>query len=206
MTIATLRKSGSYVAMQWTDGAMPHPQDQAFRDALAQHRFRTIENAASEEVSIGWITPGDPTGDTHDIEDMAAVGLVAWLRVRLDKKALPKAWVQIRMDEARRAKGKPLTSRERRELKDELASEWLPGIKPTVTGLDALLLHERKTVLMFSSSKSAREAFATLWHTTFNVELDMVGPYALARRLGFEGDALDKVEPTRWPTARAGVA
>jgi DNA recombination-dependent growth factor C len=206
MTTATLRKGGSYVAMQWTDGAMPHPHDQEFRDALAQHRFRTIENAASEEVSIGWVTPDDPSGDSHELEDMVADGTVTWLRVRLDKKALPKAWVQIRMDEARRAKGKPLTARERRELKDSLAEEWLPGIKPTVTGIDALLLHERKTVLLFSSSKSARESFAQLWAGTFGVSIHMVGPYALAVRQGFDAEVLDKLEPTRWPVAAGGAS
>lgn len=205
MTTATLRKGGSFVAMQWTE-RMPHPHDDEFCEALREHRFRTIENAASEEVSIGWITPDDPTGDSHQIEDMDAGGTAVWLRVRLDKKSLPKAWVQIRMDEARRAKGKALSARERRELKDSLAEEWLPGIKPTVTGLDALLLHDRRMVLLFSSSKSAREAFASLWNATFGVTIDMVGPYALGFRLGADQESMERVEPTRWPVAAGGAS
>lgn len=203
---ATLRKGGSMVALQWAAGQrVPHPSDPPFCEALAERRFRTIENAASEEVSVGWVTPADPTGSSHDLEDIDA-GAGIWLRVRIDKKALPSKWVQDHIDAAEKAKGKRLSARERRELKADLAEKLLPRVLPTTTKLDALVFHNRRLVLLFTGSKGGREAFTKLWHETFGVPLDLVGCAALARGAGIDEAALEKVEPTRWPVAAGGAS
>jgi DNA recombination-dependent growth factor C len=198
---ATLKKSGTFVAFAWS-GKLLDPRDQAFAEALANRRFRTIDTAASEEVSAGWVTPEDPTGDSFALEDMDG-GPATWLRFRIDVKKLPKSKVQHAMAAAVRAKGKPLTARERRELKDGLAEQLLPRVIPTTTNVDALLYHERRLVLLFAGSKSARETFGKLFAESFGVELQPLGPLAMALQSVEAPDVetVEQMEPTRWPRA-----
>ena len=77
------RKSGS-VATFFVGSRLPSGEE--LSQKLAQNRFRTIENAASEETSIGWVTFGDPTGDSFELEDMDLDAAV-WLRIRIDTPA-----------------------------------------------------------------------------------------------------------------------
>ena len=188
----TLRRGGSVVALTY-QGKIAHPSDhEAFSAALAARRFRTIENAASEEVSVGWCTPDDPTGDSFLAEHMDA-GPATWLRMRVDSKKLPAEWLAVHRAAAEKAKGRPLNARERRELKDDLTEKLLPRVLPKMGFVDALLFPDRKQVLLLSSSKSARETFGKLWFETFGVPLDVVGPQQMG------GTAAEKLEPTRWP-------
>lgn len=200
--MAALKKSGSVVAFFW-DGKIADPHGSAFADAMAKHRFRTIENAASEEVSAGWVTPVDPTGDSFAPEDLDG-GAGTWLRFRIDKKSLPKKWLQIHRDAAEKARGKKMSARERRELKDDLTEKLLPRVLPTIQLIDALLQHEKRTVQLFATSKSAREVFGKLFFETFGVPLERANPLQCGRRAGLDAElqrALEQAEPVRWPRA-----
>lgn len=200
--MAVFRRSGGIVAFYW-QGKLPDPRTEAFSDALAQRRFRTIEDAASEEVSIGWVTPLDPTGDSFAPQDLEA-GTGTWLRLRIDKKVLPKKWLLIHRDAAEKAKGRKLSARERRELKDDLADKLLPRVLPTINLVDALLFHERSLVLLFGSSRNLCETFAKLFFETFTIPLDRGGPFQCALHAGLDPTLvrrLDELEPVRWPRA-----
>lgn len=204
--MTAFRRSGSVASFTW-DGTILDPRDQAFADALATRRFRTIDSAASEEVSAGWVTPLDPTGATFTLEDLEG-GAGTWLRVRVDKKAMPKAVVAQHIAVAEKARGKRLSSRERRELRDDLMDKLLPRVLPSTSNIDALLFHERGIVLLFATSKGARETFGKLWFESFGVPLQALHALGLARSsvLGSElAVAVEKLEPTRWPQAK-GVA
>jgi DNA recombination-dependent growth factor C len=199
--LASIRKSGGTVAFYW-QGKLTDPRDEGFCEALAQRRFRTIENAASEEVSVGWVTPADPTGDSFTQEDLDG-GVGTWLRMRIDKKTLPKKWLAIHRDATEKARGKKLTAKERRELKDDLTERLLPRVLPTVNLVDALLFFEKKLVLLFATSKSVRESFGKLFFETFSMPLDRNNPLqaALHANLGDEMNAkLQRLDPVRWPT------
>ncbi|MFO1077500.1 MAG: recombination-associated protein RdgC [Planctomycetota bacterium] len=198
--MAAIRKSGGVVAFHW-QGKIPDPQQEPFCAALAERRFRTIENAASEEVSIGWVTATLPTGDDFELDALDA-GAGTWLRMRIDKKTLPRKWLMIHLETEERARGKKLSPRERRELKQDLGEKLLPRVLPTVNLVDALLFRDRKTVLLFATSRSVNEAFAKLFFETFAVPLDRANPYQLALRAGLDREALaalDRLEPVRWP-------
>ncbi len=200
--MAALKKSGSFVVFHW-DGKLTDPQDQAFADALKNRRFRTIENAASEEISAGWVTAGDPTGDSFDLEDLDG-GAGTWLRFRIDKKKMPLKWLQIHRDAAEKARGKKLSARERRELKDDLMEKLLPRVLPTITLVDALLYHDRKTVQLFATSKTARETFGKLFFETFGAPLERANPLQSGLRAQIAPDLkqeLERLEPIRWPRA-----
>jgi hypothetical protein len=205
--MASIRKSGGFVAFHW-QGKILDPREDVFAEALAQRRFRTIENAASEEVSVGWVTPADPTGDSFALEDLDG-GPGTWLRFRIDKKTLPKKWLQIHRDAAEKQRGKKLSARERRELKDDLTEKLLPRVLPTIALVDALLFFDRRTVLLFATSKSAREAFGKLFFETFTVPLDRADPLQSALRAPIDDAAknrLERLEPVRWPDTAAESA
>jgi DNA recombination-dependent growth factor C len=198
--MAALQKSGGVVAFHW-DGKITDPHDAAFAAALANRRFRTIEHAASEEVSIGWVTPADPTGNTFALEDLDG-GIGTWLRVRIDKKTMPKKWLQIHRDAAEKERGKKLSARERRELKDDLTEKLLPRVLPTITLVNALLFHDKRLVLLFATSKTAREAFGKLFFESFGVPLERANPLQSGLRCSLSDEqkhALERAEPVRWP-------
>ncbi|HEU4418603.1 MAG TPA: recombination-associated protein RdgC [Planctomycetota bacterium] len=198
--MAAIRRSGGVAAFYW-QGKLRDPRDEAFATALEKRRFRTIETAASEEVSVGWVTPRDPTGDSFAWEDLDG-GTGTWLRFRIDKKVLPKKWLQIHRDAAEKTRGKRLSARERRELKDDLAGKLLPRVLPTINLVDALLFHEQKLVLLFATGKGAREAFGKLFFETFTVPLERSNPLQCGLRAGLSADAkhqLERAEPVRWP-------
>lgn len=198
--MAAIRKSGGVVPYYW-QGKILDPRDDAFPEALAPRRFRTIENAASEEVSVGWVTPADPTGDSFAVEDLDG-GVGTWLRFRIDKKSMPMKWLQIHRDAAEKARGKKLSAKERKELKEDLMDQLLPRVLPTITLVDALLFHERKTVLLFATSKTAKEAFAKLFFESFLIQLEPGDPLQSGLRADVSPEqraALERLEPIRWP-------
>ncbi|MCA8944089.1 MAG: recombination-associated protein RdgC [Planctomycetes bacterium] len=195
------KRSGSVVTY-FVDGKIPAITSDDFTAALANHRFRTIETAANEESSIGWVSAGDPTGDSFEVEDLD-LDLGVWLRVRVDKKKLPAAWLQIHRATAERSAGRPLSVRERRELKEDLCERLLPRTLPSVQFIDALWLPKQSRVLLFSTSKSVREEFEKLFFKTFAVALEPVDPRSLAEHLGLGREALaylDEVAPVNWPS------
>ena len=200
--MVALKRSGGVAPYYW-QGKILDPRDDEFAEALATQRFRTIENAASEEVSIGWVTPADPTGDSFAVEDLDG-GIGTWLRFRIDKKSMPTKWLQIHRDAAEKARGRRLSAKERRELKDDLMDQLLPRVLPTINLVDALLFHDRKTVLLFATSKTAKEAFGKLFFETFTVQLEGGNPLQSGLRTGLSDEqkhALERLEPVRWPDA-----
>jgi hypothetical protein len=200
--MVAIRKSGGFVAYYW-QGDLPAGKDAAFGEALAKHRFRTIENAASEEEAVGWVTSADPTGETFDADDLDG-GPATWVRFRVDKKKLPLKWLAIHRDAAEKSRGRRLSARERRELKDDLAEKLLPRVLPSVAFVDALLFHDRRLALLFGTSKSAREHFAKLFFHSFALPLDRADPLQLGLHLGLGVDAanaLERLQPVRWPQA-----
>lgn len=197
------RRSGSFVALTW-QGKVPDPElFAAFAARLAERRFRSIDTAASEEVSIGWVSSNDPSGNSFDDDAILGSGR-AWLRMRVDVKRMPKDIIAQHVAEAERARGKRLSARERRELKEDLAEKLLPRVLPVTKTVDALLMHEDRLVLLFATSKAHREAFAKLFCETFGVPLDGQGPLQLALRGADAGRRkhLDQLQPTRWPVDR----
>ena len=161
-------------------------------------RFRTIENAASEETSFGWVTPEDPSGGSFLFEDLDG-GPATWLRLRHDVKKLPAEQVRMHLAAAKRAKGRALTARERRELKDDLAEKLLPRILPTTRNIDALLFAEKRLLLVFSSSKSALDAVGETLRGSFGEVLQSRLTAGTLAGAVHGPDVVAKLQPTRFP-------
>lgn len=206
-----LRRSGSATVLLFPrDGVfpVPDPGSDEFTEKLSKNRFRTIESAASEETATGWVTPGDPSGASFSPEDMEG-GRATWLRMRIDKKQIPTAWLQIHKAAQERAVGRKLSPTERRELKADLAETRLPGHLPKVTLVDALLVPKEQMVVVLSSSAGALEAFGKLFFATFGITPEPADPYRLAYAVGLPKkltDRLEKVAPVAWPVEEGGDA
>lgn len=195
--MTAIRKSGPCVAYTWS-GALPAPDLGVFLERIAAHRFRTIENAASEETSFGWVTPEDPSGDSFSLEDMDA-GSATWLRLRFDVKKLPAEQLRMHLAAAKRAKGKSLTSRERRELKDDLIEKLLPRVLPSTRNVDALLFADKRLLLVFATGKSQLDAFTSTFTASFG-DLGLVRLTAGTRAIAKHSLAtVNKLAPTRFP-------
>lgn len=200
------RRSGS-LATFFIDGQLPSPAGADFGAALARRRFRSIENAAAEQSSIGWVTPNDPSGDSFAAEDMRC-GDHWWLRARIDKKTLPAAWVAIHRAAAERSAGRPLRAREKRELREGLERSLLPRVLPAVRFVDVLYAEESKLLLLFSTARGVQEEFAKLMRLTFEVHLEAATPHRLAQDVGLAADQrqrLDELSPVRWTRPRSSA-
>lgn len=196
------RRSGS-VAGFFVEGSVPEPSSEDFCRALQEHRFRTIEHAAAEATSIGWVSPIDPTGDSFSPEDMDYEA-ATWLRFRVDKKSAPTQWLRIHRLAEERAAGRKLTTKERKDLKEDLLAKLLPRVLPTIRMIDALFYPAERTVLLFGTSNAVREAFASLFYKTFSCSITPADPYhvALSLDLGRDPEArLNDATPIRWPIA-----
>jgi DNA recombination-dependent growth factor C len=193
------RRSGSF-ACYFVEGSTPDPRSQEFLDALAEHRFRTIENAAAEQTSAGWVTSGDPSGGSFELEDDQDGAF--WLRMRIDKKSAPTAWLKIHREAAEKSAGRKLSAKERKELKEDLLSKLMPRVLPTIRLVDALYVPKDGLILLFGTAKSVRESFLSLFYRTFSTSLTMADPYHLAMSLELEknaAEALTRVAPVNWP-------
>jgi DNA recombination-dependent growth factor C len=184
----------------FVEGALPDSDAAEFIQALQRKRFKSIENAASEEVSVGWVSPADPTGETFEGDDIRwDHGL--WLQMRIDRKKVPARWLQIHRLSAEHKAGRKLSAKERRELKESLTSTLLARTLPAVQLVD-VLLHSRKNMfVLFANANAVKEAFLTLVHKTFAVPLAASDPrrLALSLDLGRERKSyLPQVSPVRW--------
>ncbi len=191
------KKSGSFTRF-YVEGTMPSVNGESFLLELAKHRFRTIENAASEETSVGWVCPSDPSGGNFMNEEIFLDPHVR-LRIRMDKKKLPAAWLSIYLDAELKARdGRKISAKERKEIKEDIADKLLPRILPSVVFLDLFYDPKENTLFLFSTSLGAKEECMKLWNHTFGARLVEAGPLDLAFRLPLPQEQkawLDKVAP-----------
>jgi hypothetical protein len=121
--------------------------------------------------------------------------------MRVDKKSLPPAWIAIHRSTAERSRGRPLTRKELRELKEGLERSLLVKVLPSVRLIDALYVPKKARVLVFASGKSVLEEFAKLFHATFDALLVAMTPRTLAQALPLGAERhryLDEVSPVAW--------
>ena len=193
------RCSGS-VATFFYSGKVPDPRTETFLEALRNKRFRSIERAASEQTSFGWITPEDLSGESFELADMD-LDLGIHMRMRIDKKTLPAVWMAIHRSAAEKTAGRRLSALEKRDLKQDLHKRLLPKLLPAVSLVDALFTPERKQILLFTRAKGAQETFCKLFFSTFGTNLIAADPHNLATRLGLGREQiayLERVSPVPW--------
>ena len=193
------RRSGSYACF-FIEGSLPGPSAPEFTEALQNRRFHSIENAASETTSVGWVTREDPTGNSFEPDDLDCAGAL-WLQMRIDQKKIPSKWLMIHRQTEERAAGRKLTPQERRDLRADLASKLLTRTLPAVKLIDVLLVPHRNLLFLFATSNAVREAFLNLFHKTFSVSLAPADPHRLALSFNLSRESVESlgdVAPVKW--------
>ncbi len=195
--MAVFRRNGSFLRF-FVEGEVPAADSDEFLKALAENRFRTIENAASEEESLGWVSPGDASGSSFLREEIVYPGFTR-LRMRLDKKKLPSAWVKIYMDAEIRAKGgRKLSAKERKELREDIADQLLPRVLPSVRLVDILYQANKGRLFLFATSQNLRESVQNLFFRTFGARLIPATTLEIAETLRLsreQAKALERCAP-----------
>jgi DNA recombination-dependent growth factor C len=186
--VQPFRKSGSFVRF-FVDGETMAPEGDRLLAAIAEHRFRSIENAASEEVSAGWVCPSDPSGQGFLHEAIVQPPYIR-LRMRLDKKRLPRTWLAIYLAAAVGERGGRISAKERKDLRAEIENRLLPRVLPMVRFVDVIWAHQARHLLLFSTSNPTGVECSRLFHKTFGARLVEAGPYEAALRLGLPSDQL----------------
>jgi DNA recombination-dependent growth factor C len=160
-----------------------------------------------KEEAVGWVRP---TG-VDDIElpedaewDMShgrtEDGDGFLLRMRIERRRVPASLVQHvyrqKFFAAEGRSGKPPSAQERRELREKVKSDLTAKALPTLAHVDAFWRDSAGELLVFSTSKKARETFERLFQATFAGPLEQtlvrVTPALMAHRgevLGKEGAA-----------------
>lgn len=200
------RRSGS-VTRFFLQGSLPGAGDHAWVEAFRKHRFRTIEDANSEEESAGWVSHADTTGSVFP-EEECLLEQVVCVRLRMDKKKAPTRWLQIRLGAELRNAGK-VSPQRKKEIKQKILDELLPRVLPSVTLIDVLIRPRTKELLLFSTGLGACDALRKLVLTTFGAK----ALAADARQTALHGKlpqellkALDQASPTSFAASGRAAA
>jgi DNA recombination-dependent growth factor C len=195
--VPPFRRSGSFVRF-FVEGTAPAPQrsqsdSDEFVLALAENRFTSIERSASEAVSVGWVSPSDPSGGDFT-RDEIAMGDLLRLRMRVDRKKLPRAWMAIYMTaEVRARNGHGVTAAERADIRADIERRLMPRLLPTVQFIDVIWNLKNNTVLFFATSDFLCAECAKLFAKTWSVKLIEVNPTSLAQRSRLPEDMLNRL-------------
>jgi DNA recombination-dependent growth factor C len=156
-----------------------------------------------KEEAVGWVRPSgiDALELPDEVEwDMghcrAEDGEGFLLRMRIEKRRVPASLIQHvyrqKFFAAEGRSGKPPSAAERKELREKVKSDLMAKALPTLAHVDAFWRDGAGELLVFTTSKKARETFERLFTTTFAGPLDetlvRVTPPLMAHR----GDAMGK--------------
>jgi len=192
--VKPFRKSGSLTRF-YLDGTIPDPSSDEFLTLLAGGRFRTIENAASEETSLGWVCPSDASGGSFAPDSIVLSRELVRLRFRRDKKKLPAQWLALYMEaELRNRPGRKVSAKERKEIKQDIAAKLCPRILPSIRLTDVVYEIRKRCITLFSTSQSAKEDCQKLFYDTFGCRLVEADPWETAFHLELPRDNLDYLE------------
>jgi DNA recombination-dependent growth factor C len=145
--------------------------------------------------------------DTNDLffQQYLVVGF------RFDTRAVPAklAWMERRRAENARTveqNADRLGRATKREIKEDVESNLLARALPNPKLFECAWNLETEAVYFTGKLKSAREAFASLFHGTFGVNPIPMIPYLAAERVGIPDNAVARVrsvEPSRLVPAAA---
>jgi hypothetical protein len=189
VNVVFARRSGSFVRF-FLDGELP--VGDGWVKGFERDRFKGIEDASSEEESIGWVSPGDPTGKGFDAADCWVQEAVA-VRIRVDRKRVPAKWMWIHMTVELAGRDR-MTAREKRDLREEVSRRILPRVLPVVSWIDVLIVPKKREALVFGASGKSVEVFRGLMLRTFELRAAAAEPRELALRMGLSAERLQYLE------------
>ena len=178
-------------------------------ERLRRTAFLDIDHTVEEE-SLGWVEILDHLSSNFDPLTFH-FGPVAAMGLRLDRRKVPakvlNRYLALAEAEASAQKDGPLSSEERRKLKNRVRHDLLARTPVTTDVFEVCWFLKEEEVWLVGSGTQARERFEDQWRRTFNLGLTMKIPYLLARELvpvGLSPEVLDQIKPAAlWGGKRA---
>jgi DNA recombination-dependent growth factor C len=151
---------------------------------------------------VGWVEILDPLNMDFPPTSWRFGPLIA-MSLRVDTRKLSnkvlKRYLTMAAAQAESDTGKPLSTRDRQELKHRVREELLSRTPVNTDIYEVGWFPEAAEVwLVGAGSAKVRERFEEWWRHTFNLGLIMKIPFVQARIKGPEGaeDALDRLRPS----------
>ena len=192
------------------NGEPPNDFHEAYLHALQSHFFEPLTPLGEEERSVGWVPAQDPIAEEFK-RNLVFFNQYIVFAMRIDKWALPSAWVKAMLrkalaermpeltpEEARAQKedGKlrpsaKLSKREKDKVKLEVITDLKHKILPAMKVIDVVWNINECTLRFWSSSPAVCDEFAELFEATFGLTIDADSPFLMAKHLGLEEKKLD---------------
>lgn len=188
-----VRASGSFRRYLVPD-LKPSPDDARFFEKVRSQRFKSIDDQATVEPSIGWVAPRS-FGSSDFRPDNLFLGKVVLLRLRIDRKKLPTNAVKVRLGEALAGIGGKVAKAAKDKLRAEIEEELLKRTIPSTAVFDVYWRSQEGSVLLSSTAAAAHDAFAVLFKKTFGAIPEAAAPTPLSLKLGASLDKLHRLAP-----------
>lgn len=186
-----IRPSGSF-RRYLISSPTPTIDDADLYDRLRDHRFKSIDDSATADPSIGWIAAGS-YGSSDFRPENVFVGKTLSLRIRIDKKRIPSNAVRVRLSEVLADAGGKMARSERAKIKQEIEDELLRRVVPATTIIDFVWRPHEGEGLLSSTSSSAHDMFTALFRDTFLTMPMDASPTPLAEKAGPDDLTADRL-------------
>lgn len=202
----------------YVNGEPPNNFHDPYMHSLQSHFFEPLSPVGEEERSVGWVPAQDPIAEEFRRDQLFFNQYIVFA-MRIDKWALPSAWVKAMLrkalaermpeltpEEAQKQKedGKlrpsaKLSKREKDKVKLEVVTDLKHKILPTMKVIDVVWDINESMVRFWSTSQSVCDEFVELFEATFGLTLDADSPFLMAKHLGIgEKDLETMVEADPW--------
>jgi len=183
-------------------GEVPDQLQNEIQNRLMSYKFLDIDQT-SDERSFGWVCFDDFL-DTRWKTAGPHKGSYLAFALRLDTRRIQpgvmKKHLRLALEKARREqkeRGRPFISRdEKKQIKDRVKQALLSKTLPVPAVFDVAWDVSRHVVYLGATSPKIRELFEDHFTRSFELHLEPLGPYFLAKNLlkDTEADRLDQVE------------
>lgn len=203
----------------YVEGEPPNDFQEIYLRKLQDKFFEPLSPVGDDERTTGWVPAQDPIATEFRREQLFFNQYIVFA-MRIDKWALPSAWVkamtrqaiserlpELEAEEAKRqsdeGKLRPkakLSKREKDKIKLEVMTEIKHKVLPSMKVIDVVWNISEGTVRFWSTSAAICDEFAELFESTFGLTLNADSPFLMARHLGFDEKQLDAMvdaEPWR---------
>lgn len=202
----------------YVEGEPPNDFQREYLEKLQKHFFVPLSPIGEDERSIGWVSVQDPIAEAFS-HDQVFFNQYIVFALRIDKWALPSAWVkaltkkaiaermpELSKEEAelQKAEGKmrpraKLSKNEKNKIKLEITTHIKQNMLTSMKIVDVCWNIAEGKLRFWSLSSALCDEFAELFKETFGLEIHLDSPFLMAKELGLTEKQLDAmVEADPW--------
>ena len=194
----------------YVNGEPPNDFQDKYLHLLQSHFFEPLSPVGDDERSVGWVPTQDPIA-TEFTRDQVFFNQYIVFSMRIDKWALPSAWVkaltkqaiaerlpeldaeeaQKQTDEGKLRPKAKLSKQEKNKIKLEVVTKVKQRTLPSMKIIDVVWNANEHTLRFWCSSNKVCEEFAELFEKTFGLTVDMDSPFLMAQHLGLSEKQLE---------------